>query len=119
MIARLGLPALVRGDDEADDRRGPDPGEHVREEPLVPGDVDERELPTRGRRRPREPEIDRQPAPALFLPPVRFHPGQGFDQGRLPMIDVPSRRDDEHQVPSPRRSFVTVCVAVSVMPGPP
>ena len=58
-------------------RRRAEPGEHVRDEPLVAGDVDEGELA----RRPaasvqRVAEVDGQPAAALLRPAVGLHAGR-------------------------------------------
>src|SRR5699024_2775379 len=87
--------SLVGGDDEAGDGGGAESGEHVREELLVPGHVDEGEFAARGQARPREAEVDGQSALPLLGPAVGFHPGQGADQGRLPVIDMSGGGDDE------------------------
>ena len=47
MLGRLRHPALVGGDDEQHGGHGPDAGEHGRDEPLVAGHVDERDLAAR------------------------------------------------------------------------
>ena len=59
----LGLrpPALVRGDDEQDQTDRAHAGEHVRDEALVPRDVDEADLPTGRELAPRVAEVDREP----------------------------------------------------------
>ena len=101
----LRFPPLVRRDDEQDETHRTDPREHVPDEPLVPGHVHEPDLATAGEGAPRVPEVDREAAAFLLRPPVRVHPSQPHDQGRLPMVDVAGRRDDA-QLPghvNPRR----------------
>jgi hypothetical protein len=44
MLGRLRHPALVGGDHEEHRGHRADPGQHVADEPLVPGDVDEGEV---------------------------------------------------------------------------
>ena len=86
--AGLRRPAVVGGDH--DQRRGhrADPGQHVADEPLVPGHVDEREPPARRQRRPGEAEVDGEPAPALLRPPVGLHAGERAHQRGLAVVDV-------------------------------
>ena len=94
VLLGLGFPSLVRRDDEQDEPNRPDPGEHVPDEPLVSGHVNEPDLATARERAPRVPEVDREPATLLLGPPIRVHPGHPDDQGRLPVVDVTGRRDD-------------------------
>ncbi len=75
---------------------GPEPGEHVADEALVPGHVDEGHVGARGQGRPGVAEVDRHAAAALLGPPVGLDPGQRADQGGLAVVDVPGGRDDVH-----------------------
>ena len=88
MLLGLGHPALVGGYDEQGDVDRLDPGQHVLEEPLMTGHIDERDLADWLDRGPGEPEIDGQPAFLLLGPAIGVTPGQGLDQGRLAVIDV-------------------------------
>ena len=94
VLLGLPAPALVRGDDEQDETDGPDAGQHVRDEPLVSGDVDEADLAPGGELAPGVAEVDREAAPLLFLPAVRIHPGEAHDQRRLAVVDVAGRGHD-------------------------
>ena len=94
MLLGLRLPALVGRDDEQDEPHRPDPGEHVADEPLVPGHVDEPDLAAARQRRPRVAEVDREPAPLLLGEPVGVDAGERDDQRRLAVVDVTRRRDD-------------------------
>lgn len=96
VFRRLRHPALVRGDDEQHGRHRADPGQHVRHEPPVPGNVDEREL-LAGQARPGEAEVQRQATAALLSPPVRLHAGEPADERGLPVVDVPGRGDHPHR----------------------
>ena len=68
---------------------GPEPGEHVGHEPLVPGHVDEGEPLAAGQAHPGEAEVDGEAAAAFLGPAIGFHPGQRAHQGGLPVVDVP------------------------------
>ena len=93
MLLGLGLPALGGVDDE---QAGHDPahaGQHVAEEADVAGHVDERDDEAVDLR-VGEAEVDGQ-APGLLLgPAVGVGAGQGLDQGRLAVVDVPGGGDD-------------------------
>ena len=56
------------------------------------GHVDEPDLAPGRQRRPREPQVDREPAALLLGQPVGVHAGQAKDQRGLPVIDVAGRR---------------------------
>ena len=107
MLRRLRTPPLVRGDDEQDRRRRTEPGEHVADEALVAGDVDEGQVLARGQRRPRVAEVDRQAATVLLGPAVGLDAGERAHEGRLAVVDVTSGRDDVHLSlqPGPRRGL--------------
>jgi hypothetical protein len=94
MLARLRHHRLVRRDHEED---GVDPagaGEHVADESLVTGHVDERNphvLPLRVR----EAEIDRDAPPLLLRQPVGVDPRQRAHERGLPVVDMPRRADEK------------------------
>ena len=96
VLGGLGRPAVVRSDHDQRGGHRPDAGEHVADEPLVAGDVDDGEPPAGGQRRPGEAEVDGQPAPAFLGPAVGLHPGQGADQRRLAVVDVTGGGDHVH-----------------------
>ncbi|GAA4317378.1 hypothetical protein GCM10023178_28040 [Actinomadura luteofluorescens] len=86
MLARLRHPALVGGDGEQVRGRGRRDGEHVRDGPLVPRGVDERDAPARGQLRP---------GARLTGPPAR----EGAHERRLAVPTVTGGGDDVHQRP--------------------
>src|SRR6478752_10549712 len=95
MLLGLRHPALGCSDDEHHCGHRADPGEHVRDEPLVAGHVDEREPPPVDVG-PREAEVDGQ-APALLLgEPVRPHAGEAVHERRLAVVDMTRGRYDVH-----------------------
>ena len=103
VLGGLRHPAPVGRHDEHDRRDRAQTGQHVGDEALVAGDVDERELlrwPSWHHGRERHPgvaEVDGH-APAAFLrPAVRFHPGEGADERGLAVVHVPGGRDNVHQ----------------------
>jgi hypothetical protein len=96
VLGGLCRPAVVGRDHDQRGGHRADPGEHVPDEPLVAGHVDDREPAARGQRRPGEAEVDGQPAAALLLPPVGLHAGQRADQRGLAVVHVAGRRDDVH-----------------------
>ena len=94
VLLGLRLPSLVGGDHEQHQSNRTHAGQHVPDEALVPGHVDEPDLPARWQGGPGEPEVDGEPAPFLLRQPVGIHAGEPKDQGRLAVIDVPGRRHD-------------------------
>ena len=107
MLLALRLPPLVGGDDEQDERHRPDAGQHVADEPLVAGHVDEPDLAAVG--------SVHQAYPRSIVRPRRFSSAQRSgsmpvsrdDQARLAVVDVAGRGDDaqlaRHQSSSGRR----------------
>ena len=95
MLVGLRHPALGGGDDEHHRGHRADPGEHVRDEPLVARHVDERELSPVDLG-PREAEVDGQAAALLLGEPVGPHAGKPVHERRLAVIDVTGGRYDEH-----------------------
>ncbi len=93
MLVGLRAGALGRVDDEEEEVDARRPGDHRAHEPLVPGDVDERQrAPVRKLER-RVPEVDRDPAGPLLGKPVGVLAGERADERRLAVIDVTRRAD--------------------------
>ena len=95
VLDRLRARPVVGGHDEhrGIDLAGAD--EHVADQPVVAGDVDEVELGAVGQRQMRVADIDRHPAPLLLGQPVRIDPGQRPEQRRLAVVDVAGGPDDD------------------------
>jgi hypothetical protein len=86
--------AVVRRDDEQRHVDAVRPSEHVADEALVPGDVDDAGPLAAGEIEMREAEVDRDAALLLLLQAIRVLPGEGAHQRGLPVIDVSGRADD-------------------------
>ena len=70
-------------------------GQHVLEESLVPGHVDDAQVASAGQVHVSKAEIDGHPSALLLFQAVGVDAGQGLDQARLAMIDVAGGADDE------------------------
>ncbi len=94
MFPRLRHHRVVARHDEQGQVKPGRPGEHVPNEPLVPGDVDEADthplMFERG-----EAQVDRDPALLLGREPVGIDAGQGPDQRRLAVVDMPGGAKDQ------------------------
>jgi hypothetical protein len=95
MLARLGHDALVRRHDQEDEIDAGRAGEHVLDEALVPGHVDDRDALPGGKRQVGEAEIDRDPALLLLLEPVGVDAGQPPDERGFPVVDVARGAEDD------------------------
>ncbi len=96
MLARLRHRAFVRRDDQQQDVHSAGPGQHVLDEVLVARHVDDGDLQFFiSRREAGEPQIDGDASAPLLLPAICIHSGQRFDQGRLAVVDVTRRPDDD------------------------
>jgi hypothetical protein len=108
VLARLRHHAVVGGHDQHDEVDARRAGDHVLDEALVSGDVDDADLAPVGQREAREAQVDRHPALLLLLEPVGVDAGQHLDQRGLAVVDVAGRADDdgldEHQGAMPMRS---------------
>ena len=82
-------------------------GEHVADETLVPGDVDDAGAPAVRQIERRKAEIDRNAALLLFLQPVGILTGQGLDEAGLAVVDVSGGADDPVHEASCSRSVVS------------
>src|SRR5262249_57695391 len=67
---------------------------HIADKSLVPRHVDKAKANTVFFEN-RKAEIDRYPAPLFFFETVRMCSGQGLDQRRLAVVNVPGRADDD------------------------
>ncbi len=104
MLLGLRLPPLVGGHHEQDEPHRTDAGEHVRDEALVTGNVDEPHVAAARQFAPGVPEVDRETPPLLLGEPIRVHAGEGGDQRRLAVVDVAGGGDHpELAHVSPRR----------------
>ena len=99
MLAGLRLDGFVGGDDEQDQVDASDASQHIADEALMAGDVDEsqvkRILVGGTNIHVGEAEIDRDSAALFFLEAVGVDAGESLDQRGLPVIDMPGRADDD------------------------
>src|SRR5690606_3058705 len=96
MLLRLRHPAFVGGDDEQGHVDGLYPGQHVLDEPLMTGNVHERDLALGWQGRPDESEVDGQTASLLLVPAIGVPLGDDSEEGRLAVIHVAGGADDAH-----------------------
>ena len=89
MLARLRPRSLAGVDHEQEQVDPGRSGDHRAHEPLVPGDVDQRQPPPVRELERRVAELDRDPAPLLLGQPVGVLAGQGPHEPRLAVVDVP------------------------------
>jgi hypothetical protein len=95
VLARLRHDPVVGRDHQHDQVDAGRAGDHVLDEALVPGDVDDADLAAVGQREAREAQVDRHAALLLLLQPVGVDAGQGLDQRRLAVVDVAGGTDDD------------------------
>src|ERR1051325_1495434 len=94
MLLGLRHDAVVRGDGEEYEVDAVRPGEHVADETLVSGDVDDSRLRAVGEVEMGEAQIDRYAALFFFLQPVGVLARQRLDQARLAVVDMAGGADD-------------------------
>lgn len=127
VLARLRHHGVVGGDDEHDDVESRRTRHHVSDEPFVPGNVDETDLTSGGRRVFRVPQIDRESALAFFLESIGIRSRQRFDEARLSMVDMARGADHRaedlgnrlHRRDSTRGDVPGPCYRVRPMLAPP
>jgi len=95
VLAGLGLDGFVGRDDEQHQVDAADSGEHVLDETLVPGHVDETEAEGRGEVEVGEAQVDGDAAALLFFEAVGVDAGEGLDQGGLAVVDVAGGAHDD------------------------
>ncbi len=98
VLARLGHDAVVGGDAQQVAVDAGRAGDHVAHEALVAGDVHQAQPPPRGQRQRREAQLDRDAACLLGLEVVGVAAGQRQHQGRLAVVHVPGRAEDQRLV---------------------
>ena len=86
--------AVVGGDDQHREIDAAHAGEHVADEALVTGHVDEADQLRRRRAAVGEAEVDRNAARLFLRQAVGVDAGQRFDQQRLAVVDVACGGDD-------------------------
>ncbi len=88
VLVRLRPRALGGVDDEKEEVDPRCAGDHVADEALVSGHVDQREAAAVGEVERRIAEVDRDPALALLGQPVRVLPRQRPNEPRLAVVDM-------------------------------
>ena len=94
MLLRLRHPAVIRRHDEEREVDRAQTCDHVADEILVPGDIDQAE------RKPRKLEvskakIDRDAAGLFLRQAIGIDSGERFDQRGLPVVDVAGSGENE------------------------
>ena len=94
VLARLGFDGFVGGDDEKHQIDAGDAREHVFDEPLVAGNVDEADIAPRCGKM-REAEIDRDASAFFLLQAIRIDARKRAHQRSLAVIDVTGGSDND------------------------
>ena len=95
MLPRLRHHALVGRDDEQHQVDAADARQHVLDEALVAGHVDDPDGQAAGLLEEREAQVDGDAARLLLRQPVGVDAGQRLDERGLAVIDVPRGADDD------------------------
>ena len=95
VLAGLRLDRFIGGNHEQHQIDSTHAGQHVLDEPLMPGDIDESQAQRRSQFEVRKPKIDRDAAPLFFLETVGINPRERLHQGGLAVIDVSRRSHDD------------------------
>ena len=103
VFASLGHDAFVGGDHEKGEVDAANAGEHVLDEALMAGDVDDADLLAAGESKPGKAEVDGEAAVLLLLQTVRVDAGERLDKGGLAVVDVSGGTDYVHGYPAPPR----------------
>src|SRR5579875_235216 len=97
VLARLRHHAFVGSDDEQGEIDAAHTGEHILDEALVAGHIDDADLAFDARQtQPGEAEVDRHAALAFLAQPVGVDTGQRLYERRFAVVDVSSGADHEH-----------------------
>src|SRR5450759_2106190 len=99
MLPRLRHDALISRDHQHHRVEPMRAGQHVADEAGVPRDIDNADLEAARKTQVRKSEVDGHAASLLFGEAVWVDPGEGGDQGRLAMVDMPGGTDDEIALP--------------------
>ena len=89
VLVRLRARTLGGVDDEQEEVDPGRPGDHVADEALVAGNIDQREAPSIGKVEWRVAEVDRDSTRLLLGQPIRVLPGQRPHEPGLAVVDVP------------------------------
>ena len=112
VLAGLRHHRVVGRDDEQGQVKAGRAGKHVANEPLVAGDVDERDPGVVAEVERGEPEVDGDPTLFFGGEPIRVNAGQGAHERGLAVVDVPRRADYQiapyHPAKAPGGSVYTV-----------
>ena len=96
VLARLRHHGLVRRDNEHGEVYPAHAREHVLDEALVAGHVDDADLAAAGQGEPGKAQLNGHLPVLLLLEPVRVDARERLDQRRLPMVNVARSADDVH-----------------------
>ena len=96
MLDRLRHHAFVGVDDQQQELHAGCAGQHVVQETLVAGHVDDAAFDSVVEAQVREAEIERHAAHSLFDQAIGVRSGERADQRRLSVIDVSGGSDDVH-----------------------
>src|SRR5580704_6693901 len=99
MLASLRLDGFVGCDYQQHKVNAADAGQHVADETLVAGDIDEAEAQSfaagSGKFKMCETDVDGDATALFFLEAVGVDAGEGLDQRGLAVVDVASGADDD------------------------
>ena len=95
VLAGLRLDGFVGGDHEQHQVDAADAGQHVLDEALVAGNVDEAQAQGGRELQVGEAEVDGDAAALLFFQAVGVDAGERFDQRGLAVVDVAGGADDD------------------------
>ncbi len=96
MLSGLGHDAFVSGHDQQSQVDAADAGQHVLDEALMAGHVDDADFAAAGQLEPGEAEVDGHAPVLLLLEAVGVDAGERPHQGRFAVVDVAGGTDDEH-----------------------
>ena len=116
MLLRLRHDAFVRGDDEQRDVDPGRAGEHVLDECLMAGNVDDARLDAAGQCERSKTEIDGDAAALLFFPPIGINPGERLHQRGLAVVDMSRGTDYEPSGTHARRSQMSMALDFGSFP---
>src|SRR5205814_3715028 len=88
MLLRLRHDAFVGGDDEQGDVDPGRAGEHILDECLMAGNVDDARLDSAGQWERSKTEINGDAAALLFFPPIGINPGERLHQRGLAVVNM-------------------------------
>src|SRR5450759_2191392 len=94
MLPRLRHDALISRDHQHHRVEPMRAGQHVADEAGVPRDIDNADLEAARKTQVRKSEVDGHAASLLFGQAVWVDPGEGGDEGRLAVVDMPGGPDN-------------------------